>query len=229
MSKTDALLDSIWSTVEKANDSSLQKTRLSKDYIAFAESEKPFIRTDKGTVKRRATLAVYEDYVERFYNSRGEDIGDFTVDSTSTETIVNSVRHILGSLLPNVLEASLDTDVFSLGLDSLNVFQAIKIIQTAMDLQDQLAPRHLYANPTIMKFSAVIAKLSTNAKSTKRQDNGASADDNQLKIQKLIEEHKSRQSFKLNAFDYVNPYVSHSDSTSTRDKLISNPAIIIWD
>ncbi len=45
---------------------SLHKNQLQRDYSTFAEPDKPFVRTDKGTVKRRGTLALHADHIERF-------------------------------------------------------------------------------------------------------------------------------------------------------------------
>ena len=144
--------------MEKANNLSLHKNQLQRDYITFAEPDKFFVRTDKGTVKRRATLALFADYIERFYSSRDEDTGAVTVDTSSVGSITDSIRNILGSLVPAVHEASPDADIFSLGLDSLLAYRAVKMIRASIGLQDQLAPRHLYANPTLAKFSAALAR-----------------------------------------------------------------------
>ncbi|KAL8945036.1 MAG: hypothetical protein Q9216_000020 [Gyalolechia sp. 2 TL-2023] len=204
-SKDDELLDSIWTTVEKANALSLHKNQLQRDYVTFAEPDKPFIRTDKGTIKRRATLALYAEYIERFYGSRDDDLDAVIINTSSAESIMDSLRHILGSLLPAIRETSPDTDVFSLGLDSLLVFRAVKIIRAAIGLQHQLAPRHLYANPTLAKFSAALARLAAEARDTSETDSGGLVDNDSAKMKKMIDEHKARLSFKLNPFDYVNP------------------------
>lgn len=66
--------------------------------------------------------------------------------------------------MPAIHKASPDSDVFSLGLDFLLVFRAVKTIWAAMGLQDQLAPRHLYASPTLAKFSATLARLAAEAR-----------------------------------------------------------------
>lgn len=207
--RDNELFDSIWSTIEKANTLSLHKNQLQRDYITFAEPDKPFVRTDKGTTKRRATLALYADYIERFYSSRGEDLDEdsdaVTVDTSSVESIMDSIRNILGSLLPAIHETSQDTDVFSLGLDSLLVLRAVKTIRAAMGLQDQLAPRHLYANPTLSKFSAALSRLATEARKTNGTASDDVVDDDLAKMKRMIDKHKARLSFKLNPFDYVNP------------------------
>ena len=204
-SKSNELFDSIWFTIEKANKLSLHKNQLQRDYIAFVEPGKSFVRTDKGTVKRRATLALFADYIEQFYSSRDEDPDAVAVDTTSVESIADSIRHILGSMLPAIRRASPDTDLFSLGLDSLHVFRAVKSIRAAMDLQDQLAPRHLYANPTIDKFSTTLARLAAKARKTNGLPSDAPADHESVKMKRMIEQHKARLSFRTNPLDHVNP------------------------
>ena len=98
-------------------------------------------------MKGRVTLKLYADYIGRFYSSRGEDSDAVTVDTSSVESS------------PAIYRASPDTDLFSLGLDFLLVFRAVKGIRAAMGLKDQLAPLHLYLNPTIAKFSAALTRL----------------------------------------------------------------------
>lgn len=191
--------------MERANTLSLHKNQLQRDYIAFAEPNKPFVRTDKGTVKRRATIALYADYIERFYSSRGEDPNALTVDTSSVASIMDSVRHILGSTLPAILKASPDTDLFSLGLDSLEAFRAVKSIRAAMGLRDQLAPRHLYANPTLDKFSVALARLAAEARKTNGIAPAELVNEDLAKMKRMIDKHKARLSFKMNPLDYVNP------------------------
>ena len=58
--------------VRKANGLSVNRNQLQKDDVTFAEPNKPFVRTDKGTMKRRATLALYSDDIERLYSSRDQ-------------------------------------------------------------------------------------------------------------------------------------------------------------
>ena len=156
-------------------------------------------------MKRRATLALFADYIERFYSSRDEDSDALTVDTSSVESITDSIRHILGSLMPAIHEASPDADLFGLGLDSLLAFRAVKMIRASMGLQDWLAPRHLYANPTLAKFSAAVARLEAEVRKTNMTASDEVINDNLAKMKMMIEKHKARLSFKMNPFDYVTP------------------------
>jgi hypothetical protein len=71
--RNNELFDSIWAKVEEANAMAPVKSRLSRNDVAFADNDMPFVRTDKGTVKRHATLVLYADTIERFYKSREDD------------------------------------------------------------------------------------------------------------------------------------------------------------
>ncbi|KAL6704546.1 hypothetical protein ACN47E_008056 [Coniothyrium glycines] len=202
-SRSEELFDSIWKIVEKANSVSRHKNQLSRDYIFFAEVDKPFIRTDKQTVKRAATLALYADNIERFYSTRDVDPGAHTIDTTSVETITQSLRSLLGSLVQAVKYASVDEDLFGLGLDSLQVFQAVNNVRAALKLnKEELAPRHLYGNSTLSKFSVLIDRLTTGKK---REVGGDDVDQASSQMRHLLNQHKARMTFSLNAFDYVNP------------------------
>lgn len=162
--RSTKLFDSIWEKVERANASGFQKIRFQRDYVAFAEPDKPFIRTDKSTIKRRATLELYKDFVDHFYSTReagpaDEAYDEYKIDTSTEETILQSVQKIMASVIPEFETADADEDVFEMGLDSLLVYQAIRIIRGCTGLQEQIAPRHLYAHPTLAKFSAHLGSL----------------------------------------------------------------------
>jgi aryl carrier-like protein len=148
-------------------------------------------------------LALYSDYIERFYGSRNDEAARFPVDADSIESIQDAIRKILASSLPAVHKAGLDEDLFALGLDSLGVFAAIKSIRASLGLQQELGPRHLYANPTLAKFSGVLEKLA--AKGSTKSASRGSGDNGSNPIARMIAINGSRQSFRLNALDYVNP------------------------
>lgn len=226
LARNNELFDSIWEKVERANSSGFQKIRFQRDYVAFAEPDKPFIRTDKSTIKRRATLDLYADFIDRFYATRDVVSADahyeFTIDTTSEETILQSVRNIMASVMIEFEDASMDEDVFEMGLDSLLVFQVIRIIRGCTGLQEQIAPRHLYANPTLAKFLVHLGKVlqqqaepktkGISHENSNGQVNGSEDQGSDMLIEKpinglqdAINEYQRRTGFKMNPFDAVNP------------------------
>lgn len=197
------LFESIWQVIQRANGLSTHKDQLSKDCVMFAEADKPFVRTDKDTIKRHDTLALYADYIERFYSSIDpETTLSVTVDTSSVESIVAAVREIIAFVLPGLQHVAVDADLFNLGLDSLRVVHVIRALQGATGLQDILAPRHLYANPTVAKFSAALAKLGQGAKT----GNGdAELEEKLTKMKGLLEKYKAPTSLKMTEMDHMMP------------------------
>nr|POE68693.1 non-canonical non-ribosomal peptide synthetase fub8 [Quercus suber] len=203
------LFDSIWATIEKADALSLHKGHLRRDFVTFAEAGRPFVRTDKRTIKRRATLELYSDYIDRFYSSREDECTPSTwrpVNTSSIDSIQEVIHQILLDLTPEMKNVAPDEDVFSKGLDSLLVLNAIKSIRMATGLQNRLSARHFYANPTISGLATHVARLimAQNKSST----NGANSEENTdpivSKTRTMMALQRSRLSPKLNSFNAVN-------------------------
>ncbi|KAK1704900.1 uncharacterized protein BDZ83DRAFT_594754 [Colletotrichum acutatum] len=209
-SKNNEVWDSIWAAIERANALSLHKNQVQRDYVAFAELDTPFSRTDKGTVKRRATLEAYADYIERFYSSRlHQDTQFLAIDTSAIASITDAVRHVLGSLSPAVKKATPDDDLFAMGFDSLLVFRAIKTLRVATGLRDLLAPRHLYGSPTLRQFSATLAQLVADMH-RKAADGSASNEavaGNVAEMYRMINLHRTRLSQKVSPFDQMSPNI----------------------
>ncbi|KAF1934949.1 acetyl-CoA synthetase-like protein [Clathrospora elynae] len=200
--KSDELVESIWAKIETSMACSRHTVRVSRDYVFFAQPEMAFIRTDKGTVKRKDTLALYNDYIERFYSSRNSG-PSLVVDDSSATALQRSVKEILAFSLPAIGAASSDDDLFALGLDSLGVSAAINAIRAAIKGLDKLAPRHLYANPTLAKFTATLQSMMA-----KVEDAGViekQVKSQESRMQRLIAQRKAHQSFRLNPFGYFSP------------------------
>ena len=200
--KSDELMDSIWAKIETSMSSARHAVNLTRDYVIFAQPDKPFVRTDKGTVKRRGTLTLYDDYIERLYSSQNPEI-TFDIDTSSTSTLQQSVKDILASSLPAISTATPNDDLFALGLDSLGVSASVTAIRSAIAGLDKLAPRHLYANPTLAKFIAALEPMIAGVKNGDSTSHAAS--DRESTLQRMIAQRRAWQSFRLNPFDYVNP------------------------
>ncbi|RMZ73130.1 transferase family [Pyrenophora seminiperda CCB06] len=196
--KTDELVETIWSKIETAMSLSRHTGHFSRDYVIFTQPNKPFIRTDKRTIKRKDTLTLYEDYIERLYSTQNREI-TFKVDTSSTSALRQSVQDILATSFPPLSEASADDDLFALGLDSLGVSTAVKAIREATKGLEKLAPRHLYGNPTLAKFTAALeSMMGTEAK---RQP----INSQESRMRQMIAKRHAHQSFRLNPFDYFSP------------------------
>ena len=63
----DEVLDKTWPAIEEANKIITEEARLSRDLVLIASPDKPFQRTLKGTLSRRAVLAMYEAEIDELY------------------------------------------------------------------------------------------------------------------------------------------------------------------
>ncbi|KAI1277788.1 hypothetical protein F5Y07DRAFT_73654 [Xylaria sp. FL0933] len=154
----EALLDKIYAeVVEKANAASPSHARIFRSNMMLTVPGKPFLRTDKGTVKRPAMLRSYEKEIDEFYERlEAEEAkalsGD--MDISSPQGIANSLRNIINVLLKKELND--DDNLFSVGFDSLLVFQILGTLRTAAErskINVTLAPTLIYGNPTLEKLS----------------------------------------------------------------------------
>ncbi|KAJ3579990.1 hypothetical protein NPX13_g582 [Xylaria arbuscula] len=218
--KSEELMESIWKTVQEANSKSRHKNQLLRSFITFATPDKPFFRTDKRTIKRPATLALYADFIERFYDLQtdendGKSSSIVVLNTSSIESLQKFVLQVIRPTCPGA-EGTIDPDAdfFQFGMDSLGVMSAVKEIRAVTKLDD-LYPRHIYSNPTITKLSAALARMlakttnpaqvseATDASPIRSPSARSAEDINTTKLNRAITRHKAQQSFRLNPIDYI--------------------------
>ena len=163
----EGTVDSIMEKVHTANTIGSKQARLFREYIWFAKPSKPFVRTDKNTVKRRDTVVLYEKEIEKFYKSV-EDDGNLaaSIDVASLTTISKSIRHLLATALPATKEISPDVDLLTAGVDSLVAFSISNSLRSALRKHDvseegiiALSPRFVYTHPTINSLTKALHNL----------------------------------------------------------------------
>ena len=169
-----ALLDSIYETVKRTNASKPPYACITKEYIMFAKPDMPFARTDKNTVKRRMTVVLYEEEIERFYRERENGDGtsfETEINAISSETTAQGVRNVLTASLPSNEAIASDDDLFHAGLDSVLTIRVAKCLRSAAEKygideekKSAFIPQLIYVNPTINQLSAAFFKLVHNVK-----------------------------------------------------------------
>lgn len=105
-------LDSIWPSIEAANDHAPQHSRLQRSLVLVASKLLPL--TPKGSVKRNATLEMFREEIEAAYSKVDE------VDAESVAFDINNIRASVSNIVNSVMGQSLeDVDLVSQGLDSM--------------------------------------------------------------------------------------------------------------
>lgn len=180
-SQREKLRRGLWPLVVEANKGCPAHGRLSIDLILFAHRAKPFARSQKGTVQRRLTLNLYEKELNAIYDAAKQgtelhlDRPNMHNASSLQEWLRLSVDRVTGWAVES------DIDLFSLGMDSLQVLQLAKEINSALSKVDasveKISAKTIYSYPTLEKLSGEIHRIAVSQASSNQinQYSGVSA------------------------------------------------------
>ncbi|KAJ5407938.1 hypothetical protein N7509_001821 [Penicillium cosmopolitanum] len=154
----DELLDAVFPDIEKCNAESPAYAYVSRDMVFVLPKNSEYRRTDKGTVIRSA---FYKDYAQKI-----SDIYDFS-DGTGDqvlegEELTQFLRQSLLAIALSVDSSSLEltTDLFSLGIDSLQSIRLRSAITKTLDLRGQrLSQNFVFENPSLKAMADEITRL----------------------------------------------------------------------
>ncbi|RMZ43874.1 putative NRPS-like protein biosynthetic cluster [Aspergillus flavus] len=157
-------IDRIWPTVERANGIAPGHARVLRTKVALAKQDTPFALTPKGSVQRRQISEDYETEINALYAGEDEECTDDLPQSTDLEDIKQYIHTVVSQLL-SVERISDTSDIFSLGMDSLQTLQLSKILQTAVrhlsadKNSEPITSQKLYAYPTLDQLSQYVYRL----------------------------------------------------------------------
>lgn len=150
-----AAIESLWPSIQQANEECPAHARIAKSHILFTTPEKPMLRAGKGTVQRAGTLAMYAAELDALYadaeklaqHDAGETPGPGAVDD-----VVKVAAFIRASLLAITgwsAERLSDTESwFTLGMDSLQAITMTRVLKQGLNLPT-LTPSLIYLHPSI--------------------------------------------------------------------------------
>jgi long-subunit acyl-CoA synthetase (AMP-forming) len=61
---SSAFIDSVWPTIEAATADSPAFSRIFKHMVLVTKEDKPMLRADKGTLKKKATIATFTEEID---------------------------------------------------------------------------------------------------------------------------------------------------------------------
>ncbi|TIA97912.1 hypothetical protein E3P89_02723 [Wallemia ichthyophaga] len=115
LDSVESFVDSIWPSVETANEHAPQHSRLQKALIVVVDINRPLPITPKRTIKRKPAVELYDKEIVQAYNNVdnvGADSITFDIDDVPA-----SVSAIVKSVIGNNVED--DVDLVSQGMDSM--------------------------------------------------------------------------------------------------------------
>ncbi|OGM48883.1 NRPS-like enzyme [Aspergillus bombycis] len=158
-SKTDEeIIDAVLPAIEKCNADSPSYAHISRDMIQVLPSDTVYRATDKGTVIRSAFYRDFHEQIEQVYE-QGDATGDQVLEGTELNAFL---RESLLEVAPTVDSAVLEdtTDVFSLGIDSLQSIRLRKEITKTLNLGGQkLSQNFVFEHPSIQRMADEITRL----------------------------------------------------------------------
>ncbi|MCJ1295167.1 hypothetical protein MMC34_006729 [Xylographa carneopallida] len=165
--EAEELLTKLWPTIEKANRQSPAHGRLFKDLVTFTSAEKPMLRAGKGTVQRRKTFELYEEELNALYGAPPADAEDSIVQDSPSKsdrsTTEKEFLHLVRTATK--LDITLTGNMFEVGLDSLQVLNLVKQINSMQVHRGQgrglTASKTIYAHPTVHDLYLALTQPAT--------------------------------------------------------------------
>jgi thioester reductase-like protein/acyl-coenzyme A synthetase/AMP-(fatty) acid ligase/aryl carrier-like protein len=147
------LVEDLWPTVEGINKTTPSHGRVWKSMIIVSKRNRPFQRAAKGSIIRKRTIVEYTKEIDALYGNEsvGDKLGKIGPDADldATKTFLRRVIEAVGVPLPP--SAPDDADMFSFGVDSLQVVALSRALANAYSETEQadITPQAIYRNPTI--------------------------------------------------------------------------------
>jgi thioester reductase-like protein len=154
------LLDRVWPLVVKANEETVAHGQIGRQLIAFSTPGKPFLRSDKGTIQRARTIKMYKDEIDKIYEHADQLTSSETpdLDLSSKEGLTQSIETLFEKWL-RAPKLEPDTDFFTVGIDSMQVINASRLLRGALEAAgvrvdaSAVATRVIYGNPTSRRLA----------------------------------------------------------------------------
>lgn len=163
----EEVLDRLSPYITKANQSAPAHARLDLDHILFTKAGKPMLRTDKGTVKRRATNEAYKEDIDQLY----VDVAGFRDSSTAfqlnhrdQDALRIGIRNMVAKMegLQNI---TFEQDFFVTGMDSLQVMNLVRQLRSSFRehyggaFRHLILPKTVYSYPSVLKLVTAVQYL----------------------------------------------------------------------
>jgi thioester reductase-like protein len=152
-----AVVDKIWPLVEQANREAPAHARIYQSKIAVAKEQKLFVRAAKGSIIRLQTAAAFKDEIEALYADEGysSDPSQSLNDSAELASRVHDIfTRSLSSFQKDTVD---DIDIFSLGVDSLDVLTLTNALNKAIPGANVTAPV-VYSNPSVKQLAEALSE-----------------------------------------------------------------------
>ncbi|KAJ3549260.1 hypothetical protein NM208_g592 [Fusarium decemcellulare] len=184
-----ALIEMVWPMIEAASNDSPAHGRVVKELVYVTEPQKPFLRTAKGSVNRRATLDLYKEVIDKLYADADQSLMHGGVDGQVLD--MNAPMDQITAQLRNLVHQTTaidvpgeDDDFYLLGMDSLQTLEVSRNLKSVLRSSkvplERISPSIIYSNPTLRQLSASLFDLAT------QTPNGIDSNSGTAKVEAII-------------------------------------------
>ncbi|KAG7007189.1 non-canonical non-ribosomal peptide synthetase FUB8 [Physcia stellaris] len=162
-----SLLNHIWPIVLEASRACPAHAKVMKDFILFTDETKGVERAGKGTVQRMMTLQLYEEEINRLYEmpelpNRSPELLTGT-EFQNSETLRDALYRLVSACTWLKGELTFDSNLFALGLDSLQTISLSKQINSylmqAQPSTKPITPQTIYAHSSIQSLEHALQNV----------------------------------------------------------------------
>lgn len=154
----DELVDAIFPDIEKCNAESPAYAKISRDMTFVLPKDTVYRKTDKGTMIRHVFYKDFAEEINKIYDTP-DDMGDRVLEGEELLRFLNdSLLEIAPALDSSTLGST--TDVFSMGVDSLQAIRLRRAIVRTLDVGGQkLSQNFVFENPSLQTMANEITRL----------------------------------------------------------------------
>ncbi|PWY76131.1 NRPS-like enzyme [Aspergillus sclerotioniger CBS 115572] len=157
-------VESIWETVERANEAVPKYGRIVKSRIRLAHRKKPFKTTAKGTTQRHAVNKEYKEEIEAIYAAAEEEAAVEMPDTLDAESLRVFVHDLVAGLLERE-DIREEEDLYAAGMDSLQTIQLAKTLNKAVSARCEagrdISQQQIYSHPSVAQLAQYLLDLVT--------------------------------------------------------------------
>lgn len=165
-----AFRESIWPIITAACDQMDAFSRIpSPDAVVLVPAGVVIPRTDKGSIARKETYALFDKQIKGVYEQLLKAAAD-AVEPLDLDSLEQNLKNLIQEHLHIQAPASewgVEDSLFDIGVDSLQVLQLRRILVTAAskteafkdtDCEKMIPPEFVYLNPSIREIAAALTK-----------------------------------------------------------------------
>lgn len=165
-------LESVWPTIEAANSKAESFSRVPREMIIIKRGDVSYPRTDKGTSIRAQVYQHFAEDIDRCYEAfeKGAEAesGSLQLDAAGIEQwLMAKFSQDFDINLPSV-----ETDIFSAGVDSLQTTRLWRAIRKELDLGEceNLSQNIVFEKGTVQELGKHLYQLRTGAGASDGED-----------------------------------------------------------